>query len=263
VSKLQCLVLGIVLSAASAAALGQVTVPNAFSPGTPAKAADVNANFNAVVTGINANTTAISALQTQVKSIPAGPAGPQGPQGVQGPAGPPGPQGAKGPSGATGPTGGLTVVDSVGKVVGPYVYSQETESAVAVQTPQGLLVFSFGFTNTFSAAGAPLLILGLPSPGTLQYTSTNCSGTPYVPSGVSPNSVFPLGLTDGTNYWPMPTNTTPVTISVGSYLQTSGVVSNPFICITSASGASVMGPLTNPAPLSALGFTPPFTVTLN
>jgi hypothetical protein len=109
--KLRVFVLGAVLSAASAASLGQATVPNTFTPGTPAKAADVNANFNAVVTGVNGNAKAISALQTQVKSIPAGPAGPQGPQGpqgsqgVQGPMGLPGPMGLQGPAGPQGPTG--------------------------------------------------------------------------------------------------------------------------------------------------------------
>ena len=36
------------------AASAQVTVPNTFVSGTPAKAADVNANFQAVVTAINA-----------------------------------------------------------------------------------------------------------------------------------------------------------------------------------------------------------------
>ena len=103
--KLHSLVLGAVFAAASATVFGQVTVPNTFTPGTPAKAADVNANFNAVVTGVNANATAISALQTQVKSIPGGPAGPQGPQGSQGSQGIPGPMGPAGPQGAQGSQG--------------------------------------------------------------------------------------------------------------------------------------------------------------
>jgi hypothetical protein len=73
----------------------QTQVPNTFQSGQPARADEVNANFDALETAIDQNTTAISQI----------PAGPEGPEGPQGPMGPPGPQGAQGPAGPTGPQG--------------------------------------------------------------------------------------------------------------------------------------------------------------
>ena len=49
---------------ASFHAVAQTQVPNVFEDGTPAKAAEVNANFDA--------------LETAIDAIPEGPAGPQG-----------------------------------------------------------------------------------------------------------------------------------------------------------------------------------------
>jgi hypothetical protein len=90
---------------------GDVTIPKTFTADTPAKAEDVNANFNAVATAVNGTATDVAALKIAVKAIPAGPQGPAGPNGVSGPAGPAGPQGPAGPvgpvgaNGATGATG--------------------------------------------------------------------------------------------------------------------------------------------------------------
>ena len=75
-------------------ALAQTQVPNVFEEGTPATAAEVNANFDA--------------LETAIDAIPEGPAGPQGlqgEQGIQGEKGDKGDTGATGPQGATGLTG--------------------------------------------------------------------------------------------------------------------------------------------------------------
>ena len=55
---------------ASASAIAQTQVPNVFEDGKPAKAAEVNANFDA--------------LEAAIDAIPAGPAGPQGEQGPPG-----------------------------------------------------------------------------------------------------------------------------------------------------------------------------------
>lgn len=74
------------LFAFSATAFAQTQVPNQFQSGTPARAAEVNANFDALEAAIDANATAI----TQIPAGPEGPQGLQGPQGVQGPEGPPG-----------------------------------------------------------------------------------------------------------------------------------------------------------------------------
>ena len=80
----------------------QNLVPYVFSPGTKAKADEVNANFNALADAIN---------NIQLIPGPQGAQGPQGPQGSQGltgsqgPAGPQGPQGAQGPQGPSGAYG--------------------------------------------------------------------------------------------------------------------------------------------------------------
>jgi hypothetical protein len=85
--------------AAGSAESGTVTIPNAFVSGSPAKAADVNANFNAVANAVNGTAQDVSTLQSTVKNLPTGP------QGATGPQGPAGPQGAQGPAGAAGATG--------------------------------------------------------------------------------------------------------------------------------------------------------------
>lgn len=85
-------------------AFAQTQVPNNFAAGQPARASEVNENFDVLEAAIDQNATAI-------QSIPAGPEGPQGPQGVQGPQGPqgimgpPGAEGTQGPVGPTGPQG--------------------------------------------------------------------------------------------------------------------------------------------------------------
>ncbi len=96
-----CLV-GIVVLAFSGLAVGQTEVPNTFSAGQPARAAEVNENFDALEAAVDLNATAI----TQIPAGPEGPqgdVGPQGPQGIQGFMGPPGPQGNEGPQGPAGP----------------------------------------------------------------------------------------------------------------------------------------------------------------
>lgn len=73
----------------SGMAIGQTQVPNDFTAGQPARAAEVNANFDALETAVDQNTAAI-------QQIPAGPQGEPGPQGIQGAQGDVGPQGPAG-----------------------------------------------------------------------------------------------------------------------------------------------------------------------
>ena len=94
-------VTGLLLLTLGTTAFAQTQVPNEFQSGTPARAAEVNANFDAIEAAIDQNAAAI-------QNIPAGPEGPQGPQGDPGPQGvmgPPGPQGIQGPQGPDGPAG--------------------------------------------------------------------------------------------------------------------------------------------------------------
>ncbi|MHC4959071.1 MAG: hypothetical protein ACYTGN_11925 [Planctomycetota bacterium] len=59
----------VVLFVLEAALAGPVTVPNTFQANTPAVAAEVNANFDAVATAINDNDTRIGGLGTRVDNL--------------------------------------------------------------------------------------------------------------------------------------------------------------------------------------------------
>lgn len=56
---------------ASAAHAGAVSVPNTFTSGTAAVASEVNDNFTAMATGINANATDIASLEARVAALEA------------------------------------------------------------------------------------------------------------------------------------------------------------------------------------------------
>lgn len=58
----------LVLTAATFAAQAQTSVPNTFTAGTPAKASEVNANFQALVTAINGLNTRVSKLEGKITS---------------------------------------------------------------------------------------------------------------------------------------------------------------------------------------------------
>lgn len=82
-------VVGVTALIFSGVVVGQTTVPNDFTAGQPARAAEVNENFDTLETAIDQNAS-------DIQSIPAGP---------QGDVGPPGPQGNAGPQGPIGPAG--------------------------------------------------------------------------------------------------------------------------------------------------------------
>ncbi len=110
----------VVALAACASALGQVQIPHKFSSGGPARAADVNENFEALAAGINASNAAI-------RNSPAGPAGPPGPAGAAGvavPAGPPGPAVPAGTVGTGGTADAAASVAIVAAVGGNYATPQ-------------------------------------------------------------------------------------------------------------------------------------------
>ncbi len=63
--------LGIGLGAIGTATAGNVTIPNTFSSGTPAVAAEVNANFNALATEVNDNDSRITTNSNDLATLQA------------------------------------------------------------------------------------------------------------------------------------------------------------------------------------------------
>jgi hypothetical protein len=170
----------------SATAFGQTQVPNTFQSGTPARAAEVNANFDALEAAIDQNAVAI-------QNIPAGPEGPQGPQGdpgpqgpqgIQGPEGQTGPQGLQGPEGIQGPAGPtgaqgpagpkgptVSVVDANGLVIGPLL-------DVIWQSPPlqnyGLFMFELGSEQAVLRVYPNFL-----TSGGMYFDEIDCTGNMY------------------------------------------------------------------------------------
>jgi Phage Tail Collar Domain/Collagen triple helix repeat (20 copies) len=60
---------GMFVAIATSAYPGPVTVPNTFVPGTPARAADVNANFSAIAGAVNGSAADIATLQTTIQAL--------------------------------------------------------------------------------------------------------------------------------------------------------------------------------------------------
>ena len=58
----------ILFLAASMAANAQTQVPHDFQSGTPARAAEVNANFDTLETAIDANTAAVTANEARIRA---------------------------------------------------------------------------------------------------------------------------------------------------------------------------------------------------
>lgn len=105
-----------VFSGMAIAAAGDA-VPNSFTNGTPADAAQVNANFDAL-------STQIGDLAASGITGPAGADGADGPAGPAGPAGPTGATGADGIDGATGPAGPTGATGAAGAdAPAPMTYS--------------------------------------------------------------------------------------------------------------------------------------------
>jgi len=132
-----------VLLFASVGVVADTEVPHTFEDGTPASAAEVNANFDALESAIDSNDEDFELFRADTQlllppsncstdqiikwngsawvcSDPSGAAGPQGEKGDTGdtgPQGPPGPQGERGttgPIGATGPQGPIGATGAKG-----------------------------------------------------------------------------------------------------------------------------------------------------
>ncbi len=191
--------IGLVALSFSATAMGQTQVPNDFQTGQPARAAEVNDNFDTLETAIDQNAADILAISSGPQGQ-VGPPGPQGPQGIpgmtgmpgtqgpqgdagaQGPQGPQGDAGAQGPRGQDGDTGmagvdgpGLVVVDSNGLVLGPFV-----------QTNGIYKSYNYGiFLHKLGAEYVPLIaysrFLGFESGGKMDlwFDQADCTGNAH------------------------------------------------------------------------------------
>ena len=94
-------IIAVVTLTFSGVTFGQTQVPNDFTAGTPARAAEVNENFDTLEAAVDQNAAAIQQI-------------PAGPQGDSGPAGEVGPQGLTGDTGPQGPAGGPVEAGSIG-----------------------------------------------------------------------------------------------------------------------------------------------------
>ena len=105
-----------------------------------------------------------------------------GPTGSTGATGSPGTNGTNGTTGATGPTGavapGTTVLDGNGVLVG---------TLVGVISPQGFWIFNNGYLVSFRADG---IVAGNSAISNLVYTTTDCTGTPYLQSGTTARAAW-------------------------------------------------------------------------
>lgn len=105
------------LLVASFGVVADTEVPHTFTDGTPAKASEVNANFDA--------------LETAIDAIPEGPAGEQGPAGTQGEKGDKGDTGDTGPQGPIGLTGATGAKGDTGNQGAPGNDGQDGADGVA------------------------------------------------------------------------------------------------------------------------------------
>jgi Collagen triple helix repeat (20 copies) len=236
-------------SASAGASSGPVTVPNTFVAGTPAKAADVNADFAVVADAINQTAQTVSVLQAAVQNIPAGAPGPQGPQGAEGPvgtagaagargaAGPAGPAGPAGSAGPMGPTGAQGASGSAGAVglQGP-AGATGAAGATGPQGPAATSITVYDANNVaigqyflgevlITSQGNPFYIAVSASGfgySIVYFSTSDCTGTPYFWTG-GVAQLIPYATTSApgssTAYIP---GTTPITVTIGSYLQSNG-----------------------------------------
>ena len=171
---------------------------------------------------------------------------------------------------------GAIVIDSNGKVVGPYLYDHNAGPSVAVNISDVTYIVPLAIQSlpTPGTVSAPLLTFGSGVPGTcpacaiLNYTTSNCSGTPYsgflMVASETETSYVGYALSDGTNLEPVPwvsQSDTPPTFS--SYYNPNNTVDRLSVplCQANGIGGVVALPLTNFVSISSLGIVPPLTIT--
>jgi len=150
---------------------GTVTIPNAFVAGTPAKAADVNANFSAVATAVNGSAQDIASLQSSVQTL------------------------------QSAPTGGV-MVSVNGTAVGSLLQQQFACSdgyglgvcisgnffwVIATLNSKGFSAFLYPGNASFGLAEGNLVV-----PHQVYFDQTNCAGNEYAGFGVDGLAAYQL-----------------------------------------------------------------------
>lgn len=214
----------VLIGSANFAIAQTVTIPNTFTPGTPARAEDVNANFTAVATAVNGSGQNIAALQGALTTI------------------------------QSTPVGGLTV--SVGGTPIGSLFSSQLEceevyasgDPLCTDTPGQsyiVTVSSKGFLAQIATAplvynGTTITTWGLPEgslyiPNYVFYDQSNCAGNAYAGSSAAPFIIrqgFVFGAINPSDanqsYYIQGTPTTVPTVSYQTaVVSSSGVVSTP------------------------------------
>ena len=218
-------------SISSYAATPAVTIPVTFTSGTPANAADVNSDFTALANAVNSLATTVATLQASS-------------------------------SGCGGRC--LVVRDANGLLMGPVISTYpltNAPSGVVITTTAGPTIFTL-VTSGYASNGVPQLIFsdtqGNYSNATY-YTTTNCTGTPYahplMVGLIDPVSVALLTarMVGATYYiWPAGAGQS---ITVNSFLSFGQ-------CQLENNSVSLVA-LANGAAVSSLGFTAPYTISVN
>ena len=131
----------------------QTSVPHVFVDGTPAEAAEVNANFDVLEVAIDAIPAGATGPAGSVgPEGPTGPAGSEGPEGLTGDAGPAGPTGLVGQQGPTGPAG-TSFNTSDPSICGA---SENDPCVIGALGPGGGRIFHVDYTANVYYEAAPM-----------------------------------------------------------------------------------------------------------
>lgn len=242
-------IIGVATLVFSGVVFGQTTVPNIFQAGQPARAAEVNANFDVLEAAIDQNAAAIA-------QIPAGPEGPQGIQGVQGPQGPAGPT--------------IVVVDKNGVVLGPML------QASPIGTPYNYGLFFFNLGSEYIPLVVYRRFLGWVGPADdLWFDEVNCGGNAFVRPPPSNDAMrFSERLVPDSHFAVLPDNRTITRVNLsqqvtGSLMQSGMKISSSpqtgwvRICFDSVSSFIEFGTVNPMEVIGTLPITaPPYSVSV-
>jgi len=150
----------------------------------------------------------------------------------------------------------ITVEDSAGHVVGPYI---QFSNAVDPTTSEGV------FLRTSTASFAiQFNSQGFESGGVLYYTTSDCTGTAYISTTASGSNTTLLNyaiVLNTTAYVVQWSEGTPISVASYAILNEGNGSSGSLQCTpTSSSLVHYGAPVATTVDLSSLGFVPPFSV---